>query len=52
MIDIVDARRKELTWRGTGTAQVGQNNISEPEACRIVGGILETYPPQDNAARR
>ena len=33
-------------------AQVGQNNISKPEAYRIVNGILETYPPQDNTARR
>ena len=52
VIDIVDARRKELAWRGTGMAQIEQNSISEPEAYRIVGGILETYPPQDNNARR
>ena len=52
VIDIVDARRKELAWRGTGMAQIEQNSISEPEAYRIVGGILATYPPQDNNARR
>lgn len=52
VIDIVDARRKELAWRGTGQAQVEQNTISEAEAYRIVGGILQTYPPQDNQARR
>ena len=52
IIDIVDARRKELAWRGTGMAQVDQNTISEPEAYRIVGGILNAYPPQDNQARR
>ncbi len=52
IIDIVDARRKELAWRGTGQAQVDQNTISEPEAFRIVGGILGTYPPTDNQARR
>ena len=52
VIDIVDARRKELAWRGTGQAQIQQNTISEPEAYRIVGGILQTYPPQDNQARR
>lgn len=52
IIDIVDARRKELAWRGTGQAQVDQNTISEPEAFRIVGGILNAYPPQDNQARR
>jgi len=33
-------------------AQIEQNSISEPEAYRIVGGILATYPPQDNNARR
>ena len=52
VIDIVDARHKELAWRGTGMAQIEQNSISEPEAYRIVGGILATYPPQDNNARR
>ena len=52
IIDIVDARRKELAWRGTGMAQLSQNTISEPEAYRIVDGILGNYPPQDNQARR
>ena len=52
VIDIVDARRKELAWRGTGQAQVNQNTIDEVETHRIVSGILSTYPPQDNNARR
>ncbi|GAA4368071.1 DUF4136 domain-containing protein [Hymenobacter saemangeumensis] len=52
IIDIVDAKRKQLAWRGTGQAAVDQNTISEQEAFRIVGGILGTYPPQDNQARR
>ena len=52
VIDIVDARRKELAWRGTGQAQVNQNTIDEVETHRIVTGILSTYPPQDNNARR
>lgn len=52
VIDIVDARRKELAWRGTGQAQVNQNTIDEAETHRIVNGILSTYPPQDNNARR
>ena len=52
VIDIVDARRKELAWRGTGQAQVNQNTIDEVETHRIVNGILSTYPPQDNNARR
>ncbi len=52
VIDIIDARRKELAWRGTGQAQVNQNTIDEAETHRIVNGILSTYPPQDNNARR
>ena len=52
VIDIIDARRKELAWRGTGQAQVDQNTIDEAETTRIVNGILSTYPPQDNNARR
>lgn len=48
VIDIVDARRKELAWRGTGQAQVDNNSISETETYRIVNGILGIYPPQDN----
>lgn len=52
IIDIVDARRKELAWRGTGMAQLNQNNITQEEATRIVTGILETYPPTDNQVRR
>ncbi|MBU6120104.1 DUF4136 domain-containing protein [Hymenobacter siberiensis] len=52
VIDIIDAKRKELAWRGTGQAQVNQNTIDEVETHRIVNGILSTYPPQDNNARR
>ena len=52
VIDIIDARRKELAWRGTGQAQVNRNTIDEVETTRIVNGILGTYPPQDNNARR
>ncbi len=52
IIDIVDARRKELAWRGTGQAQLNQSNITQEEASRIVTGILETYPPTDGQARR
>lgn len=52
VIDIIDAHRKELAWRGTGQAQVDQNTISDVETIRIVNGILSTYPPQDSNARR
>ena len=52
VIDIIDARRKELAWRGTGQAQLNQNSIGEAETTRIVNGILSTYPPQGNNAQR
>ncbi len=52
VIDIIDARRKELAWRGTGQAQVNQNTIDEAESNRIVNGILSTYPPQGSNAQR
>ena len=48
IIDIVDAKRKELAWRGTGQAQLDQNSINEAETFRIVNSILGTYPPQEN----
>ncbi len=51
VIDIVDARRKELAWRGTGQAQVNQNTIDEVETHRIVNGIMSTYPPGSAAQR-
>ena len=52
IIDFVDARRKELAWRGQGQAQVDNQSISEEEVYRIVGSILGTYPPQDQQASR
>ena len=52
VIDVIDARRKELAWRGTGQAQVNNNSIDEAESNRIVNGILSTYPPQGNNAQR
>lgn len=52
VIDIIDARRKELAWRGTGQAQLNQSSIGEAETTRIVNGILSTYPPQGNNAQR
>lgn len=47
ILDIVDAKRKELAWRGIGVAQLDQNTINEAETFRIVNSILGTYPPQD-----
>lgn len=48
ILDFVDARRKELAWRGQGQAQVDQQTISEAEVQRIVTSILGNYPPQDS----
>lgn len=47
IIDIVDAKRKELAWRGTGQAQLDNNSISEEETYRIVNSVLGNYPPTD-----
>jgi len=51
VIDLVDARRKELAWRGSGQAQVDNHSISEQEVYRIVNGILGVYPPTDTQDR-
>lgn len=52
IIDIVDAKRKELVWRGYGQSQVDQQTLTEPEVDRLVSGVLGNYPPSDNTARR
>lgn len=52
IIDIVDAKRKELVWRGYGQSQVDQQTLSEEDVNRLVDGVLGNYPPTDNTARR
>lgn len=52
IIDFVDAKRKELAWRGQGQAQVDKQTISETEVYRIVNSILGTFPPQAENVRR
>ncbi|TGE15943.1 DUF4136 domain-containing protein [Hymenobacter elongatus] len=52
IIDLVDAKRKQLAWRGFGEAQIDQQTISEQEAYRIVGSVLGSYPPTDTQAKR
>ncbi|MBO3270256.1 MULTISPECIES: DUF4136 domain-containing protein [Hymenobacter] len=53
IIDLVDAKRKELAWRGSGQAQIDNNHsISEQEVYRIVNGIMGVYPPSDQAQAR
>jgi hypothetical protein len=52
IIDIVDAKRKELAWRGTGQAQLDKNTITEEETYRIVNSVLSNYPPTDERRRQ
>lgn len=52
IIDIVDAKRKELAWRGTGQAQLDKNTITEEETYRIVNSVLGNYPPTDDHRRQ
>lgn len=53
IIDLVDAKRKELAWRGSGQAQVDNNHsISEEEVYKIVNSIMGVYPPSDQAQAR
>ena len=52
IIDIVDAKRKELAWRGTGQAQLDKNTITEEETYRIVNNVLGNYPPTDERRRQ
>jgi Domain of unknown function (DUF4136) len=52
ILDFVDAKRKELAWRGQGQAQVDQQTISEAEVQRIVTSILGNYPPGAEQASR
>ncbi|RTQ45867.1 DUF4136 domain-containing protein [Hymenobacter gummosus] len=52
IIDFVDAKRKELVWRGYGQSQVDQQTLTEPEVDRLVTGVLGSFPPNENTARR
>lgn len=52
IIDLVDAKRKELAWRGSGQAQIDSNHsISEEEVYKIVNSIMGVYPPSDQQAQ-
>lgn len=45
-IDMVNANKKELLWRGVGETEVGNRNISEEKIHQIVTNILRQYPPR------
>jgi hypothetical protein len=44
IIDFVDAKKKELIWRGIATGVVNPNVTAE-DIDRIVAKIMENYPP-------
>jgi len=45
VVDLVDAREKELVWRGWAKGEV-HDSISKEKIDDTVGKILEKYPPQ------
>ena len=45
VIDIIDARAKELIWRGTATGVINPNAPSRDVITQSVNKILESFPP-------
>jgi len=49
VIDMIDAKKKELGWRGTATGVVSKSDLSQEEAQdradNIIGKILAEFPP-------
>ena len=46
-IDLIDAKKKELVWQGTGTGYLTRNvDKKEQRIKEFVNKILEEYPPQ------
>ena len=46
VVDIVDARSKELVWRGVATAPAGKPDPSGETAAKIVDKLLRDFPPE------
>jgi hypothetical protein len=49
IIDIIDAAKQELVWRGTATGVMDENpdpNKIEKKVNEVVAKILKDYPPQ------
>lgn len=44
VIDLIDPQTKAVVWRGTGARQV-TGPVSDAELARVVGEILDQYPP-------
>lgn len=45
-IDLVDAKKNELLWRGIGETEVNSRNISEEKVHTLVTSIMREYPPR------
>ena len=50
VIDMVDAKKKELAWRGTASGIVTKSNLTQKEAQeradKVMGKILAKFPPK------
>ncbi len=45
VIDIIDNESKQLVWRGSYTKRLGREAMGNAEVSKIVGKILEHFPP-------
>ena len=46
IVDLIDAKMKELAWRGTGTGVVGDPEKMKEKVGEAVQKILADFPPQ------
>jgi len=46
LIDIIDVKKNQLVWRGTGTGVLASDAGSQANVDKAVQGILAQYPPQ------
>ena len=47
VIDFVDTKEKELSWRGLATKTLGSGSIEQNEIDEIVQKVLDRFPPGD-----
>jgi hypothetical protein len=45
IIDIIDRSKKQLVWRGVGTAALGKKSHSEEKIAQSMTRILDDFPP-------
>ncbi len=45
VIDIIDAKRRELVWRGVGEGAFTKSNPSDDKVAKRVAKVLRTFPP-------